>query len=135
VACFGRGGRGASQNRAGGGLGVDRVGLATLPAEPPVRPVDLHDVDAVVEQVSGQAGAVAAAAFHSDQVQAAVASQPAVQLLVAIAVSSELAIGQQPALLVDDGGVVGAAVGVDAADDNPGGFGHAGVAFPLEDTS
>jgi alpha-D-ribose 1-methylphosphonate 5-triphosphate synthase subunit PhnL len=77
VAWFGRGGRGARQHRAGGGLGVDRVGLASLPAEPPVRPVDLNNRDAVVEQVAGQAGAVAAGAFHPDQVKAAVASQPA----------------------------------------------------------
>jgi hypothetical protein len=131
---LGRGGRGASQHRAGGGLSIDRVGLATLAAEPPVRPVDLNDLDAVVEQVPGQAGAVAAGAFHPDQVKAPVASQPAVQLLVAAAISSELAIAQQPALLVDDGSVVGAAVGVHAADENSGGFGQAGVAFPLEDT-
>jgi hypothetical protein len=64
MAWFGRGGSGASQHRAGGGLGVDWVGLATLPAGTPVRPVDLNDFDAVVEQVSGQAGAVAAGAFH-----------------------------------------------------------------------
>jgi len=61
------------------------VGLATLPAEPPVRPVDLNDLDAVVEQVPGQAGVVAAGAFHPDQVKAAVASQPVAQLLVAAA--------------------------------------------------
>lgn len=56
-----------------------------LAAQPPVGPVDLNDLDAVVEQVAGQAGAVAAAAFHPDQVKAAVAAQPAVQLLVATA--------------------------------------------------
>jgi hypothetical protein len=65
-----------------------------------------------------------------------VATQPAKQLPVATAVSGKLPIAQQSSLLVDDGGVVGAAVGVDAADDHagalPGALGHAGVAFPLE---
>jgi hypothetical protein len=28
---------------------------------------------------------------------------------------------------------MGATVGIDSADDNPGGLGHAGVAFPLDD--
>jgi hypothetical protein len=61
------------------------------------------------------------------------AMEPAQQLLVAAAVSGELAVAEQATLLVDDGGVVGATVGVDAADDNPGALGHPGVAFPLED--
>jgi hypothetical protein len=130
------GGGHPGQDRAGGGLGVDRVGLATLPAEPPVRPVDLHDAHPAVQQEPGQAGAVAAGAFDPDAVQVPVATKPAKQQLpVAATVGGELPVAQQPSLLVDDGGVVGAAVGVDAADDHPGAFpgalGHAGVAFPL----
>jgi hypothetical protein len=39
-------------------------------------------------------------------------------------VGAEPGVGQQPAVLVDDGGVVGAAVGVDPADDNPCAVGH-----------
>jgi hypothetical protein len=130
------GGGHPGQDRAGGGLGVDRVGLATLPAEPPVRPVDLHDAHPAVQQEPGQAGAVAAGAFDPDAVQVPVATKPAKQQLpVAATVGGELPVAQQPSLLVDDGGVVGAAVGVNAADDHPGAFpgalGHAGVAFPL----
>jgi hypothetical protein len=90
----------------------------------------------MIQQEPGQASAVAAGAFHPDDVQVPVATKPAKQLPVAAAVSGELPVAQQPSLLVDDGGVVGAAVGVDTADDHPGAFPgvlvHAGVAFPLE---
>jgi hypothetical protein len=55
---------------------------------------------------------------------AIVAAQPSQQLAVAVGVGAELGVGQQPTLLVDDGGVVGAAVGVDPADDNPRALGH-----------
>jgi hypothetical protein len=62
-----------------------------------------------------------------------VSTQPAQQLPIAAAGSRELAIAEQAAGVIDDRGVVGAAVGVDAADDNAGALGHPGVAFPLED--
>ena len=42
----------------------------------------------------------------------------------------ELPVAQEPSLLVD-GGVVSAAMGVNAADDNASALGHAGTAFPL----
>jgi hypothetical protein len=136
VASLGWGGGHPSQHRAGGGLGVDRVGPAALVAGAPVWPVDLHHRDVLVQQVAGQAGAVAAGAFDPDGVEAAVAAQPAQQLPVATAVSGELPVADQPSLLVDDGGVVGAAVSVHSADDHPGALvgalGHAGTAFPLE---
>jgi hypothetical protein len=120
VASLGRCGGHTGQHRAGGGLSVDRSRLATLSAGAPVRPVDLHDVDPTVEQQPGQASAVAAAAFHPDRLQLPVTAQPAQQLPVATTVSGELPVAQQPSLLVDNGGVVGAAVGVHAADDHPG---------------
>src|SRR4029453_6018544 len=60
VASLGWGGGHPSQHRAGGGLGVDRVGPAALVAGAPVWPVDLHHRDVLVQQVAGQAGAVAA---------------------------------------------------------------------------
>jgi hypothetical protein len=37
---------------------------------------------------------------------------------------AKLGVGQQPAMLVDDGAVVGAAVGVDPADDNARALSH-----------
>jgi hypothetical protein len=106
VASLGRGGRGPGQHRAGGGLGVDRIRLATLPAGAPVRPVDLHDRNPTVQQQPGQAGAIAAGAFDPDRLQVPVATQPAKQLPVATTVRGELPVAQQPSLLVDDGGVV-----------------------------
>jgi hypothetical protein len=48
VASLGRCGGHTGQDGAGGGLSVDRVGLATLAASTPVRSVDLHDVDPAV---------------------------------------------------------------------------------------
>jgi hypothetical protein len=132
VAALGRCGGRTGQHRAGGGLGVDRVGLAALAAGASVWPVDLHHGDMLVQQVAGQAGAVAAGAFDPDHVWVPVATQPAKQLPVASTISGELPIAQQSSLLVDDGGVVGAAVGVHPADDNPGALGHAGTAVPLE---
>src|SRR6266511_3059790 len=85
----------------------------------------------MVQQQPGQAGAVAAGAFDSDRVWVPVATQPAKQLSVAAAVSGELPVAQEPSLLVDGGGVVRAAMGVNAADDNASALGHAGTAFPL----
>jgi hypothetical protein len=90
VASLGRGGGHPGQHGAGGGLGVDRIRLAALAAGAPVRPVDLHDDDVLVEQEPGQAGAVAASAFDPDHVQVPVATQPAKQLSVATTVSREL---------------------------------------------
>jgi hypothetical protein len=90
VASLGRGGGHPGQHGAGGGLGVDRIRLAALAAGAPVRPVDLHDVDPMVQQEPGQAGAVAASAFDPDHVQVPVATQPAKQLSVAATVSREL---------------------------------------------
>src|SRR5512133_1130549 len=132
VASLGRCGGHTGQDGAGGGLGVDRVGLAALAAGASVWPVDLHHGDVLVQQVAGQAGAVAAGAFDPDRVWVPVATQPAKQLPVASTVSAELPVAQQSSLLVDDGGVVGAALAVPPADDNPGALGHAGTALPLE---
>ena len=43
----------------------------------------------------------------------------------------ELPVAQEPSLLVDGGGMVSAAMGVNAADDNASALGHAGTAVPL----
>jgi hypothetical protein len=64
----------------------------------------------MVEQEPGQPGAVGAGAFDADRAEPPVATSPPQQLAVAVGVGAELGVGQQPALLVDDGGVVGAAV-------------------------
>jgi hypothetical protein len=88
----------------------------------------------LVQQVAGQAGAVAASAFDPDRLQASVPAKPAQQLPIAAAGGGELLVVEQPSLLVDHGGVVGTAMGINSADDNPGALGHADIAFPLEDT-
>jgi hypothetical protein len=98
-----RGGGHPGQGPRGGGRSVDRVGLAALPAGGPVWPVDLHDVDSAVQQDPGQAGAVAAGAFHPDGVQASVAAQQGEQPPVVTTISGELPVAQQPSPLVDDG--------------------------------
>jgi hypothetical protein len=85
----------------------------------------------MIQQEPGQAGAVAAGAFDPDCVRVPVAPQPAKQLSVAAAASGELPVTKQPSLLVDGGGVVSAAMGINAADDNASALGHAGTAFPL----
>ena len=77
VAALGRRGGRTGQHRAGGGLGVDRVGLAALAAGASVWPVDLHHGDVLVQQVAGQAGAVAAGAFDPHGIQAPVPAKPA----------------------------------------------------------
>ena len=118
---------------AGGGLGVGRIRLAALAAGAPVRTVDLHDGDPTVQQEPGQASAVAASAFDPDGARVPVATKPAQQLPVATTVSSEPAVAQQPTLLVDDGGVVGTAVGVHAADDDPGALGM--LRWPFRSTT
>jgi hypothetical protein len=62
-----------------------------------------------------------------------VVAKPTQQLPIAATVSWELLVAEQPSLLIKHGRVMGATVGVDPADDNPGALGHAEVAFPLED--
>jgi hypothetical protein len=88
---------------------------------------------AALQQEPGQPGAVGPSAFDADCAELSVATQPPQQLAVAVAVGGELGVGQQPAVLVDDGGVVGTAVGVDPADDNPRAVGHPLPALPLRD--
>jgi hypothetical protein len=87
----------------------------------------------LVEQVAGQAGTVAAGAFHADHTDLAVAAKPAQQLPVAATISRELLVAEQPSLGIKHGSVIGVTMGVDPADDNPAVVRHAEVAFPLDD--
>jgi hypothetical protein len=95
----GLGGHGglAGLHRAGGRLGVGRVGLAAVAAGGPVGPVDLQDDLAVGGEEAGQGGAVGAGAFHPPGVDdLAEPARPDEQVLIA-------------------GGSGGGAAGVDAA--------------------
>src|SRR4029453_11675703 len=123
----------ARQHGAGGGLGVDRVRLATLAAGPTIRPVDLDHPHLLVPQVAGQAGAVAAGAFHADATDLPVLAEPAQQLPIAAPVSRELPVTEQPSLGIEHGSGMGATGTIDPADDNPAVVRHAEVAFPLDD--
>ena len=104
-----------------------------LPAGASVGPVDLDHPHLLIKQVASQAGAVAAGALHADHPDLSVAAKPAQQLLVAATISWELTVAEQPSLGIQHGSVMGTTMGVDPADDNPGVFGHAEMAFPLED--
>ena len=104
-----------------------------LPAGASVGPVDLDHPHLLINQIAGQAGAVAAGALHADHTDLAVVAEPALQLPVAATISRELPVAEQASLCIEHGSVVGATVGVDPADDNPGPLGHAGVAFLLDD--
>jgi hypothetical protein len=53
------------QHGAGGGLGIDRVGLARAVSPGTVGAVHLHNLDAVIAEVLSQAVAVAAGALHA----------------------------------------------------------------------
>jgi hypothetical protein len=64
VASLGRRGGRAGQHRAGGGLSVDRVRLAALPAGAPAWPVDLHHGEVLIQEVAGSGRRRAADAFH-----------------------------------------------------------------------
>jgi hypothetical protein len=76
VSLFRHGGSPARQRGTGGGLGVDRVGLALPAAHSAVRAVDLHHRHVLGAQEPGQAGAVHAGALDTDQHQAAEPGQP-----------------------------------------------------------
>jgi hypothetical protein len=100
-----------------------------LPAGASVGPVDLDHPHLLINQIAGQAGAVAAGALHADHTDLAVVAEPALQLPVAATISRELPVAEQASLCIEHGSVVGATVGVDPADDNPGPLGHAGWPF------
>jgi hypothetical protein len=80
---LGQPGRLAGLHRTGGGLGVDRIGLAMAAAGGPVGPVDLHDPLPVRVQEAGQLGAVATGALDTERLDLAQRASPAQQLGVA----------------------------------------------------
>jgi hypothetical protein len=97
---------------AGGGLGVDRVGLAPVPAGRAVRAVDLDQLHPRGLQVMRQPGTVGPGALHPDPGQRPEATQPTQQPRVAGRGGRELPVPQQPAGEVQDSGSVGVAVRV-----------------------
>ena len=116
--------RASAQRGAGGGFGVDGVGLADQAAGAPVGAVDLDDLDpGQVAQVAGQACAVGAGALdththHSARIAAGgVGGYPLQQVGVPGGGGGEGGVGQHPPGQVDHRSGVGVGVGVDPADD------------------
>jgi hypothetical protein len=99
----------------GGGLGIQRVGLAVPAPGRPVGAVDLDHGHPGLVEVCGQFGAVAAGAFDTDQHQLSERAQPGQQRGIPGRGGRELAVPQQPALPVHGRGGVGVAVGVHPA--------------------
>jgi hypothetical protein len=66
--------RPTGQNCLGGGVGVDRVGLALGRPGIAVGTVDLDGLHALGMQVAGQPSAVGAGALHADLYEAAMAA-------------------------------------------------------------
>ena len=66
----------------------------------------------------GQGRAIEAGSFDADGRDLSVGAKPGEQRGLATSVRGELAVGQQLAVAVDDCGVVGVLVRVNAADDN-----------------
>jgi hypothetical protein len=113
IASLGQAGRLAGLHGAGGGLGVDRVGLAMAAAGGPVWPVDLHHPLPVAAEETGQFGPVAAGALDSERLDLAQRVSPAQQLGVASG-GGRHQCGRQPAAqLVLGAGHVHLFVGVD----------------------
>jgi hypothetical protein len=120
----------AGLDRAGGGLGVDRVGLAPPAAGGPVGAVDLqHDLACLVQE-AGQGGPVAAGALDAEGLDLAESLCPDKQVLVARRRGRDADGANAPAELVFGMGDVDVAVGVDPDRDTgrlgvcDGGDGH-----------
>lgn len=109
---------GPGEGFAGGADRVQRVGLRTVSARGPLRPVELdHDL-LPLEQVTGQAGAVAAGALDGPSPQRGVAVGELHQPCVPVGVGRDGDLAEDGAGAgIDRGGGVGVDVGVYANDD------------------
>lgn len=119
--------RGLAQHGPGDLLGVETVGLAVHSPGQPVGPVHLDYALSGPRQRPCQGRAERAGALDADRHDLAVATHPGQQLLVAMVERRELLVTEQATVFVNDGGVVGVFVGVDATDDSRGFGCHAGI--------
>jgi Ser/Thr protein kinase RdoA (MazF antagonist) len=111
------------------------VGLAVSAAGLAVGSVDLGHGEPGRAEIAGQGRAVAAGAFQADPVDDAMRSEPRRERTVAGGCGGELSVAEVAAEIVDRGGVVSVAVGVDPTDHDGRGRGcHAGHALlpPLD---
>ena len=118
--------------RGTGGLdGVERIGLAALAPGLAVLAVHFDDVDSRSGEVTRDAGPIGPGAFHSDLGDLTEHVQPGQQGRVAVGVGPKRLGAEQATDLVQDGGHMDLAVGVDATGDRARGFydGHAIPSF------
>jgi hypothetical protein len=113
------GGRLTGQHRPGRGLGIHRIRLAPPAAGRAIRPVHLPHHLTLAGQKPGQAGPIAAGAFHPECLDLAQALGPGQQRPIAPGRGRHPGRGQTAAQLVQGAGDMKVAVGVDA-DGDPG---------------
>ena len=95
IPSFGSGGGRSAKSSSGSGFGVYGVGLAPKAAQLAVRTVHLYHLDTCCGQMTGQAGAVTAGAFHTDLNHLAPGAKPSPQLHISWGVGPELLRPQQ----------------------------------------
>ena len=91
----------AGQHRAGGGLGVDGVGLAGGAAQAPVASIHFRDTMPGVANGPRQAGAIAAGAFDAEGLDPSVGVRPRQQGPIAACIRDERLTAQADAPGVD----------------------------------
>ena len=119
--------------RGPGGLDrVEGIGLAGLASGLAVLAVHLDDVDPCSGEEAGDAGPIGARPLHADLSDVAEGLEPGQQGRVSVGVGPEGLGAEQASDLVEGGGHVDLAVGVDATGDGARGFydGHAIPSFP-----
>ena len=124
---------GPARLRGPGGLdGVEGIGLAALASGLAVLAVHFDDVDPGSGEEAGDAGPIGPRPLHADLADLAEGFEPGQQVRVAVGVGPERLRAEQATDLVQDGGHVDLAVGVDATGDGARGFydGHAIPSFP-----
>ena len=117
VVALGRGGGVSAQRGAGGGFGVDGVGLAAPAAHLAVRSDHLHHLDPGAEQVTGEPHPIGAGALDPGLDDRPERANPALQSPIARRVRRERLCAQHPTRLVDDRRDVEVLVSVDTAVD------------------
>ncbi len=124
--------RPARENGPGCLDGVERVGLAAVATGLAVLAVNFDDVDSGSGEVTGDAGSIGPGPLHADLADLPEGFEPGQQLRVAVGVGPERLGAEQATDLVQGGGYVDLAVGVDATGDSARGFydGHAIPSFP-----
>ena len=102
--------------------GVDRIGLALATTVLAVVPIDLDHLDTGPGKKPGQSGSIGTRPFHTDPLNYPEAGQPGKQGRVALGGGIEGFGAEQSAHLIQGGGHVDLAMGVDAASNSTRSF-------------